>query len=125
MELNWHGTFLGFSDEHYFLIENAQNLITGYISLWYHVVFDDLYQKVGGTGEDEVVTDYILNQNFEHNRDFHVKKYFGQDGELIYPPPPPTFLWCLDGQTWILFPKIETGTSTADNLIKGSLKIYG
>ena len=77
---------MGFYDNHSSSVSKIQNLTTGYISPYYHIVFDDLFQKFCGTGEDEVVTDSICNQLSEHNRDFYIEEDFGQDDKWIYYP---------------------------------------
>ena len=51
-------------------------------------MFDALFQKTFGTREDEVVTDSIYKPLFKHNRYCYIEEEFGQDGELLYPPPP-------------------------------------
>ena len=38
------GSFVGFSNEHFMLVVNVRNLCTGYVSIWYHCVFDDLFK---------------------------------------------------------------------------------
>ncbi|KAL7462944.1 hypothetical protein ACHAXS_003314 [Conticribra weissflogii] len=53
--------FLGFSDEHSSLAANVRNLTTGYISPQFHLVFDDKFETVVGTGEDDSVVDAICN----------------------------------------------------------------
>ena len=40
------GQFLGFSDEHSFLVANVRHLRTGYISPHFHLAFDDLFETV-------------------------------------------------------------------------------
>ena len=47
------------------MVANVQNLTSGYISPQYHAVFDDLFQKVCGTWEYEVVTDSIFNRRLK------------------------------------------------------------
>ena len=46
------GQFLGFSDDHSSLVANVNNLITGYISPQFHLVFDDLFETVICTKDD-------------------------------------------------------------------------
>ena len=62
---SWIGNILDFSDDNYSMVANIQNLTTGYIYSQYHVVFDDMFHTVCGTGEYEVVTGYIWNNGFE------------------------------------------------------------
>ena len=65
-------------------MENVQNLTTGYIFPQYHYVFGELFQEVF----DESFTDAVCNKYFEHNWYCYIEEEFGQDGELIYSPPP-------------------------------------
>ena len=51
------GQFLGFSDDHSSLVEFFHNLSTRYIPLQFHFVFDDLFETVICTKDD----DNILN----------------------------------------------------------------
>ena len=45
------GQFLGFSDDHLSLVTNIRNLRTVYLSLQYHIVFDDdFFKTVFSTG---------------------------------------------------------------------------
>ena len=53
------GNILDFYDKNSSLVASIQNLTTGYISLQYHFVFDDMFHTVCGTVEYEVVTGYI------------------------------------------------------------------
>ena len=52
------GQFLGFSDEHSYLVENVHNLSTGYISPQFHLVFDDLFETAIRTKDD----DHVFNK---------------------------------------------------------------
>ena len=49
--------FLFFSEEHLSLVANVRNLTTGYISPQYHLVFDDLFQTVFISSENDAITD--------------------------------------------------------------------
>ena len=49
------GQFLGFSDEHYSLVENVLNLSTGNIPPQFHLVFDNLFETVIHTKYDDNV----------------------------------------------------------------------
>ena len=60
-----------FSDEHSSLVANVRNLSTGYISTQFHLVFDDLFETVICTVDDEVVFDAICNDLFDLNRDWY------------------------------------------------------
>ena len=87
------GQFLGFSDEHSSLVANIRNLTTGYISPQYHVVFDDLFETVGGSGEADEVVDTVCAKLFENSRDWYVEEEHDENGELIYSPPPLDEVW--------------------------------
>ena len=91
------GQFLGFSNEHLSLVANVQNLSTDYISLQYHLVFDDLFETVICQGENDNVVDGICNDLFEWNRDSYAKDEYDDNGKLIYWPPPLDNVW-LDEQ---------------------------
>eukprot|EP01082_Thalassiosira_pseudonana_P009463 g8665.t1 g8665 contig3:647373-650417(+) len=87
------GQFLGFSDEHSSLVANFRNLRTGYVSPQYHVVFDDLFQTVHSTGENDVIVDFICQRLFEEERDCYVEEETDRDGNVIYSPPPLHDVW--------------------------------
>ena len=55
------GQFLSFSDDHSSLVANVRNLTMGYIYPQYHVLFDDLFQTVCGSGENEIVAVTFLD----------------------------------------------------------------
>ncbi|KAL7489222.1 hypothetical protein ACHAW6_014841, partial [Cyclotella cf. meneghiniana] len=40
---------------------------------WYHVVFDDLFQTVFSSGDNNPVVDEICNDLFEFNRDIYAE----------------------------------------------------
>ena len=52
-------------------MENVSNLSTGYISPQFHFVFDDLFQMVIFTRDDDSVFNAICNDIFELNRDWY------------------------------------------------------
>ena len=70
------GQFLGFSDEHSSLVANVQNLSTGFVSPQDHVVFDDMFQTVYSSGDNDVVVDEICNNLFEFNQDVFAEDEF-------------------------------------------------
>ncbi len=72
---------------------NVRNLTTGYILPQFHLVFDDLFETVYGSGGDNDIYDDIYNQLFETDRDWYVEEEFDVDGELIYSPPPLDDVW--------------------------------
>jgi hypothetical protein len=65
---NWHaciGQFLGYSDEHLFLVVNVCHLSTNYISPQFHVVFDDLFETVICNGDNGMVINSICDGLFK------------------------------------------------------------
>ena len=91
------GAILDFSDEHSSLVVNVRNLRTRYISPQFHLVFDDLFETVIGTADDDIVFDAICNDLFELNRDWYAEDEFDENKKLIYHPPPLEDVW-LDEQ---------------------------
>ena len=87
------GQFLGFSDEHSSLVANVRNLSTGFVSPQFHVVFDDLFQTVFSSGDNDVLVDRICNKLFEYNRDIYAEDEFDSVGNLVYRPPPLDDVW--------------------------------
>ncbi|KAL7464995.1 hypothetical protein ACHAXS_005324 [Conticribra weissflogii] len=77
------GQFLGFSDEHLSLAANVQNLSTGYISPQFYLVFDNKFEIVIGTEQNDDVVDEICNRLFETNHNWYVKDEYDEDRELI------------------------------------------
>ena len=63
------GHFLGFYDDHYSLVANVHDLSTGYISPQFHLVFDNLFETVMCTKDDENVFNKCCNDIFDLNRD--------------------------------------------------------
>ncbi len=53
------GQFVGFLDEHSYMVANVCHLTTKYISPQLHVVFDNLFETVNHTGVDNCVVEYI------------------------------------------------------------------
>jgi len=54
------GQFLGFSDEHSSLVANVRHLTSGYVSPQFHIVFDDRFHTVHGTGADDEITLFVI-----------------------------------------------------------------
>ena len=54
--------FIGFSDEHSYLVANVQYLSTGYISLQFHLVFDDLFEEVIFQGDNDSTIEAICSE---------------------------------------------------------------
>ena len=63
---------------------NFRNFSTGYISPQLHLVFDDLFETVINTKDDESVFNAICNDLFELNRDWYTKDEHDYNGKLIY-----------------------------------------
>ena len=82
------GQFLGFSDEHSSLVANVRNLSTSFVSPQYHVVFDDLFQTVFSSGDNDTVVDEICNNLCEFDRDVYAEDEFDVQRNLVYPTPP-------------------------------------
>ena len=55
------GKFWGFSDKYYSLVTNVRHLSIGYISYWFHLVFNDLFEKFICTIDNECVFNTISN----------------------------------------------------------------
>ena len=60
------GQFVGFSDEHSFLVANVHHLLTGFVSPQQLLVFDGVFQTVFSSGYAEAL---ICNNLFEYNWD--------------------------------------------------------
>ena len=65
----------------------------GHVSPQYHVVFDDLFQTVFSSGENDAVVDAISNLLWDNNRELYVEQEFDENGNLIYQPPPLDEVW--------------------------------
>jgi hypothetical protein len=87
------GQFVGYSDEHLSLIANVRHLKTGHVSPQFHCVFDDLFQTVFSTGENDPVVDAICNLRWDNNQEFFAEEEYDKDGMLVYQPPPLDEVW--------------------------------
>ncbi|KAL7476472.1 hypothetical protein ACHAW6_003635 [Cyclotella cf. meneghiniana] len=63
------GQFLGFSQEHSSLVALVQNLHTSYVSLQYHVVFDDKFDTVFNNSRSSEELDKICAKLFVSSRE--------------------------------------------------------
>ncbi|KAL7553645.1 LOW QUALITY PROTEIN: hypothetical protein ACHAWF_016952, partial [Thalassiosira exigua] len=72
--------FLGFSDQHSFLVALIRQLGTGFVSPQQHVVFDNKFETVYSTGVDDEVVDAICKDLFENSRDWYVEPEYNKDG---------------------------------------------
>ena len=59
----------------------------------FHVVFDDLFQTVFSSGDNNTVIDAICNNLFETNREVYAEDEFDADENLVYRPPPLDEVW--------------------------------
>ena len=87
------GQFLGYSEEHSLLIANVRHLKTGHVSPQYHCVFDDKFETVFSTGENDQVFEAISDMLWDKNRELYALDEFDEDGLLIYQPPPLNDVW--------------------------------
>ena len=87
------GQFVGFLDEHSSMIANVRHLTTGYFSPQFHVVFDDLFEKVNCTCADDRVVESICNELFQCNRELYAEDELDEAGNIIYRPPPLHEIW--------------------------------
>ena len=85
--------FLGYSDEHSSLIANIRHLKTGHVSPQYHYVFDDKFEIVFSTGENDQVFKGISDMLWDKNRKLYAPDEFDEDGLLVYQPPPLNDVW--------------------------------
>ncbi len=72
---------------------NVHHLSTGYVSPQFHVVFDDLFEKVVHNGDNDAVINSICDGLFERNQELYVEDEFNADGMLVYKPPPLHKVW--------------------------------
>ena len=87
------GQFLGYSESHSSLCANIRHLGTGHVSPQYHCVFDDKFETVFSTGENDQVVAAICDMLWDHNRELYALDEFDDDGILIYQPPPLHDVW--------------------------------
>ena len=66
---------------------------TGFVSLQYHVAFDDLFQAVFSSGDCDAVVDEICNNHFEFIKDVYAEDEFDVNRNLVYHPPPLDEVW--------------------------------
>ena len=57
------------SHDHLSLVAPVKNLRTSYVSLQFHVRFDDLFQTIFSSSENDMVDDAICNHLLESNHD--------------------------------------------------------
>ena len=87
------GQFLGFSRQHSSTVALVRNLHTNYVSLQYHVVFDDNFQTVLHDGHLTEDLHRICDELFVESREVYAEEEFDDDGLLIYKPPPLDEVW--------------------------------
>jgi hypothetical protein len=66
---------------------------TNFISPQFHVVFDDLFETVNCTGDDEPVIKAICQGLFQCERELYADKELDEAGNIIYQPPPLHEVW--------------------------------
>ena len=103
---SWIGNILDYSEDNYSLVANIQNLTTRYIYPQYHVVVDDMFHTVCGTGEYEVVTGSIWKNGFEQNIYLMLRNSLDNMVNWYTPPPPLDEAW-LDEPEWRSFKKTQ------------------
>ena len=81
------GQLIGFSDGHSSLVDTVRHVRTGYISPWFHLDFDDLFETVIHPGDDDSIIEATCSDIFDINRDWYAREYFDNDGNIIYRPP--------------------------------------
>jgi hypothetical protein len=91
------GQFLEFSDEHSMLVATVHHLTKGFVSLQFHVVFDDHFHTIYGDGEGNLITDAICNLLWENDQELYAEDKYGPDGSLtiidLHPPTPFDKVW--------------------------------
>ena len=90
------GHFLGFLEHHSSLTANSHHIKIGHISPQYQVVFDDLFETMYSTGENDPIVDAIWKNLFDHKHDWYVLEEYDKERELLYKPPPLHEVWITD-----------------------------
>ena len=67
-----------------FFVENVRSLSTGYISTQFNLVFDDLFETVICTKDDDNVFSNIFNNLFDLNMDWFAEYENDDNVNLIY-----------------------------------------
>ena len=70
---------------------------SGYISPQFHLVFDDLFETFIFQVDSKSKIEAICSDLFGSNKGWYAREEFGNDGNLIYWPPPLHNVW-LDEQ---------------------------
>jgi hypothetical protein len=68
-------------------------MASSYVSPQFHDVFDDLFETVIRTGDNDAVINSICDGLFDRNRELYVEDEFDSDGLLEYKPPPLHEVW--------------------------------
>jgi hypothetical protein len=63
------------------------------VSPQFHVVFDDSFQTVFSSGDNDAVMYAICNNLFDTNQEVYAEDDFDADGNLVYRPPPLDEVW--------------------------------
>ena len=61
-----------------------RNLMTTYVNPQCHADFDDLFQTVFSSGENDMIIDAIWNRFFENNCGLYAEDEFNVERELIF-----------------------------------------
>ena len=87
------GQFLGYSDEHSSLVANVRHLKTGFLSLQYHLVFDDLFESVFSSGPNDAIVDAMCKDPYESSCEVYATDKYDAHDNLVYKPPSLDEVW--------------------------------
>ena len=93
---NWRyclGKFLGFSEHHSSLIANVRHINNGHISPQYQVVFENLFETVYITGENDLKVNAVCNNLFDQKHYWYVLEEYDEERNLVYKYPPLREVW--------------------------------
>ena len=66
---------------------------TGYVSLQYHVVFDDLFETVFSSGANNTLIDSICENLYGTSCKVYATNEYNAHHNLVYKPPPLDEVW--------------------------------
>ncbi len=98
------GQFVGFSDEQSTLVADVHHSSIIFISSQFHVVFNDLFETVIRTGDDEPIIESICQHLFCLDRELYLEEEH-DDATIFYQPPLLYEVW-LDKLNYDMVPKI-------------------
>ena len=87
------GQFLGFSEDHSLLVAKIRHLSTGFVSPQHHLVFDNKFEPVFSSSQNDKEIDAICAKLFESSSDIYVEPEHDFDNNLVYLPPPLDEIW--------------------------------